>query len=201
MDVDSRRLVAATVLLKTGPDISTDDITPAGARVLPYWSNIPKVSTFAFEDVDPSYAARAAEARDAGRRHVIVAGANYGQGSSRENAAVAPRFLGLQAVIAKSFARIHWQNLVNFGVLPLTFVDPSDYDRVQPGASVRLERVMEGLRKGQEIALRVDGLTKPLQLRHTLSPRQIEILAAGGSINWARTRQSGAQPNEEGAKS
>ena len=100
--------LAARVLLKVGDNDSTDDIIPAGVRVLPYWSNIPKVAEFAFEGIDQTYATRAKESRDRGETHVIVAGSNYGQGSSRENAALAPRYLGLQVVIAKSFARIHW---------------------------------------------------------------------------------------------
>jgi len=111
----------ARVLLKAGDNVSTDDIIPAGVRILPYWSKIPKVAEFAFERIDETYATRAKESRDRGETHIIVAGSNYGQCSSRENGALAPRYLGLQMVIAKSFARIHWQNLINFGVLPLTF--------------------------------------------------------------------------------
>jgi aconitate hydratase len=141
--------VAATVLLKTGPDISTDDIIPAGARVLPYWSNIPKVSGFTFEGVDDTYASRAGRNRDLGGGHAIVGGANYGQGSSRENGAIAPRYLGAQVVIAKSFARIHWQNLINFGVLPLTFTDASDYERVHAGDTLRIADVEAALTAGK----------------------------------------------------
>jgi aconitate hydratase len=110
--------VVAAVLLKTGPDISTDDIIPAGTRVMPHWSNVPKVSEFTFEGVDHPFGSRAAHNRDLGRSHAIVGGANYGQGSSRENAAIAPRYLGARVVIAKSFAHIHWQNLINFGCHP-----------------------------------------------------------------------------------
>src|SRR5439155_9689700 len=123
--------LAATVLLKLGDDISTDEILPAGARVLPYRSNIEHLSEFAFAPIDRSYPERAHKTRGTG--HVIVAGKNYGQGSSREHAALAPRFLGLRVVIARQFARIHRENLVNFGVLPLTFVDAGDYDRIAQG--------------------------------------------------------------------
>jgi aconitate hydratase len=178
--------VEASVLLKAGDDVSTDDIIPAGTRVLPYWSNIPKVSTFAFEAVDPDYAARAAASRDSGRRHVIVAGTNYGQGSSRENAALAPRFLGLQAVIAKSFARIHWQNLVNFGVLPLTFADPADYDSIEVGDVLQFRGVIDAVLGAPEIGIGIEGSARSIRLRHTLSVHQIEVLKAGGAINWKR---------------
>jgi aconitate hydratase len=183
--------VAATVLLKTGPDISTDDITPAGARVLPYWSNIPKVSEFTFEGVDDNYASRAAHDRDLGGSHAIVGGANYGQGSSRENAAIAPRYLGARVVIAKSFARIHWQNLINFGVLPLTFTDASDYDRLHPGDTIRIANVEAALTAGNEVMATIDGSDDSIPLHHNLSQRQIKILMAGGAINWHDNRGPG----------
>jgi len=184
--------VEVEILLKAGNNISTDDIIPAGTRVLPYWSNIPKVAEFAFEGVDQGYAQRARAMRQAKKHHAIVAGNNYGQGSSRENAAVAPRFLGLQLVIARSFARIHWQNLVNFGVLPLTFVAPSDYDRMKLGDTIRISDLANALPANEEINGTVDGWREPVKLRHSLSPRQIEVLLAGGAINWLRERQQAA---------
>jgi aconitate hydratase len=126
---------------------------------------------------------RASESRDRKERHAIVAGTNYGQGSSRENAAIAPRYLGLEVVIAKSFARIHWQNLVNFGVLPLTFASPDDYDRLKQGTMIRIARVAEALKAGQDIKAEIaKGGT--ITLRHTLSKRQIDVLMEGGAINW-----------------
>ncbi|MDQ5873835.1 MAG: aconitate hydratase, partial [Actinomycetota bacterium] len=118
------------VLLKVGDGISTDEIMPAGQRVLPYRSNIPKISEFTYIQIDDSYPARARAAKGG---HAVVGGGNYGQGSSREHAAIAPRYLGLRVVIAKNFARIHWQNLVNFGVLPLEFTDDSDYESIEQG--------------------------------------------------------------------
>src|SRR5699024_8009437 len=121
--------VTLPVALKVGDDISTDEILRAGAEVLPFRSNIPEIANFVFDVVDADYPARAKEAGD----HVIVGGANYGQGSSREHAAIAPRYLGLRVVIAKSYARIHWQNLVNFGILPLEFEDADDHERLQQG--------------------------------------------------------------------
>jgi aconitate hydratase len=181
----------AQVLLKACDNVSTDDIIPAGVRVLPYWSNIPKVARFAFEGIDESYADRAKQCRDRGDIHIIVAGSNYGQGSSRENAAAAPRYLGLQVVIANSFARIHWQNLVNFGVLPLTFADPADYERVEKGASLRLTGIVDMLKAGPGVQARFDGLSAPVLLRHDLSAHQIDVLLAGGAINWHHERRAG----------
>jgi aconitate hydratase len=174
------------VLLKVGDDISTDDIMPAGARVMPFWSNIPKTSEFTFEPVDDTYPRRAGETRERGG-HAIVAGNNYGQGSSRENAALAPRYLGLYAVLARSFARIHWQNLVNFGVLPLTFADPADYDRIAQGDVIRLTGVRAAVQRGRELAATLNGAIR-VTLRHELSPRQVDLLLAGGVINWLRQR-------------
>jgi aconitate hydratase len=182
------------VLLKLGDDISTDDIVPAGTRVMPFWSNIERVGDFVFETVDESYPRRAREHRDragaGGNGHVIVAGNNYGQGSSRENAALAPRHLGLRVVLARSFARIHWQNLANFGVLPLTFADPADYDTIAQGNAIRLAGLHAALRAGQrEIGATLDnGRRRSIALRHDLSPRQAKLLLAGGVINWLRER-------------
>ena len=166
----------APVLLKLGDDISTDEILPAGARVLPYRSNIEHISEFAFEPIDRTYPGRAKQTRDAG--HVIVAGNNYGQGSSREHAALAPRFLGLRVVIARQFARIHHENLVNFGVLPLVFEDPGDYDRIEQGDFLSLEGIHQALRGGRTLEL--EDYTRGAKIRalHHLSPRQIEMLLA-----------------------
>ncbi|REJ94957.1 MAG: aconitate hydratase [Planctomycetota bacterium] len=178
--------LALPVLLKVGDDVSTDEILPAGTRVLPYRSNIPKIAEFAFEAVDETYSRRARESKDDGG-HSIVAGDNYGQGSSREHAALAPRYLGLRVVIARSFARIHWQNLVNFGVLPLTFVEPDDYDRVADDARLQLK----SLRKlGEQRELHVHVLGDEggeFSVRHNLSPRQVEMLLAGGLIPQVRS--------------
>ena len=173
------------VLLKVGDDISTDEIMPAGARVLPFRSNIPEIANFVYEQVDNKYVARAKKQGD----HVIVGGENYGQGSSREHAALAPRYLGLRAVVAKDYARIHWQNLVNFGVLPLTFADAANYDTLEQGDVLTLEDLRESLTKSDTLEAKV-GKKKPLKLKHQLSPRQIEVLLAGGLINWMRERQT-----------
>ena len=172
------------ILLKLGDNISTDEIMPAGARVLPYRSNIPKISEFAFEDVDETYWQRARRARSG---HAIVAGRNYGQGSSREHAALAPRYLGLRIVAAKSFARIHWQNLIDYGVLPLTFEDDSDYTSMERDQTLRFRRLHEQLIEGHVIVAEDITSSAQLKLRHDLSPRQIAVVAAGGLANLFRS--------------
>jgi len=174
------------VLLRLGDNISTDEILPAGARVLPYRSNIEKISEFAFDPIDASYPARAKQTRDTG--HLIIAGTNYGQGSSREHAALAPRFLGLRLVLALQFARIHRANLVNFGVLPLRFVDPADYQRLREGDFLAIDGLHAALRRPEPLIL--EDYTRGLVVRatHDLSPRQIDVLLAGGLIPVLRDR-------------
>jgi aconitate hydratase len=174
------------VLLKLGDDVSTDEILPAGARVLPYRSNIEHLSEFAFEPIDPDYPRRAKPTRDTG--HVIVAGKNYGQGSSREHAALAPRYLGLRVVLAIQFARIHHENLVNFGVLPLTFADPEDHARIEQGDFLAIVHLHESLREKR--AIEIDDYTRGLRIRAvcSLSPRQVDVLLAGGLIPHTRRR-------------
>ncbi len=172
------------VLLKIGDDVSTDDIMPAGSRVLPFRSNIPEISKFCFERIDRRYHERARSVSEEG--HAIVAGKNYGQGSSREHAALAPRFLGLRMVLARSFARIHWQNLVSFGVLPLTLRDPGEYERVEPSDTFRVGELHRQIRSGPEVRVDLKSNSEVLRCRHALSPRQVDILLAGGLINWAK---------------
>jgi aconitate hydratase len=187
------------VLLELGDDVSTDEISPAGARVLPFRSNIPAIARFSFDRVDETYADRALEVRDP-RAHAIVAGQNYGQGSSREHAALAPRFLGLRLVLAKGFARIHWQNLVNYGVLPVTFEDPSDYDVLERGDVLTLRHVASQLRSGNRLQLEHQGSGRTITARHGLSPRQIEIVEAGGLTNLMRRKLVGSprpRPTDE----
>jgi aconitate hydratase len=167
----------ATVELKAGDNISTDEILPAGARVLPLRSNIPAISKFVFTQLDDAYAARVAEQDGP---HAVVAGENYGQGSSREHAVIAPRYLGLRVVIAKSFARIHWQNLANFGIIALRFDDPGDYDSVEQGDSVRLEHLHDRLKVGEPLEASIGD--RKIKLTHDLSQRQIDTVLAGGRI-------------------
>ena len=170
--------IEAAVILKVGDNITTDHIMPAGSKVLPYRSNVPKISEFCFSVVDETFAARAKEAG----KGFIVGGSNYGQGSSREHAALAPLYLGIKAVIAKSFARIHAANLVNAGILPLIFENPDDYDEVKQGDMLRLENVRAALGDDRIILHAGD---KNIPLRMELAERQKEVLLAGGLLDYA----------------
>ncbi|GAA3278639.1 aconitate hydratase [Nesterenkonia halobia] len=168
------------VLLTVGDDVSTDEIMPAGSRVLPYRSNIPKISEFVYIQVDDTYPDRAWAAEGG---HAIVGGENYGQGSSREHAVIAPRHLGLRVVVAKSFARIHWQNLANFGVLALE-CDDAAYRAAAQGGRLRLRGIHDALRAGTEVPATVvgDDGEHQVTLHHRLSARQVEMVLAGGRI-------------------
>ncbi len=183
------------VLLKMGDDVSTDEILPAGLRVLPLRSNIPAIAEFCFEMVDEHYPRRARAAGD----HMVVAGDNYGQGSSREHAALAPRYLGLRVALARSFARIHRQNLVNYGVLPLMFENAADYDDLSAGDVVRFEQLHTALDRDDVIAVRRRRTArrdhdKSLRLRLDLSERQRQVLRAGGLVNWLAARLPAERP-------
>jgi aconitate hydratase len=184
-------VIEGPALLKVGDNVSTDEISPAGAKALPYRSNIPKLAEFTFTRIDPGYPERAAAVRDEGG-HFVVGGDNYGQGSSREHAAITPRHLGLRAVVAKSYARIHWQNLANFGVLALEFADPADYDRVEQGDRLRLEGAHAALAPGAEPALRLCNMTRDqvYDVRHRLSDGRRRAVLAGGIIPELARRDS-----------
>jgi aconitate hydratase len=179
--------IAGPVLLKMGDNVSTDEILPAGAEVLPLRSNIPAISRYAFSRIDDTYHDRAMTVRDGGG-HVVVGGANYGQGSSREHAAIAPRYLGLHAVIAKGFARIHAQNLVNFGVLPIAFDDPADYERVQQGDDIVIHEVAEQIKAGGAVEVRNETRDERYACTHRLSSRQVDLVLAGSLISFLRHR-------------
>lgn len=176
-----------SVLLKVGDNITTDHIMPAGSQILPLRSNIPAISEFVFNAVDPEFVARAKNAREG----AIVGGENYGQGSSREHAALAPRYLGVRVKIAKSFARIHKANLINFGILPLVFENPADYDRLHLGDHVHLPDLRSRLLAGAE-RLPLFAGDQEIWLRLELSPRHREIIAAGGLLNLAGKQSSQA---------
>ncbi|WP_037340662.1 aconitate hydratase [Salinisphaera hydrothermalis] len=169
------------ILLKVGDDISTDEIMRAGAEVLPYRSNIPEIANFVYDVVDEEYPDRAKKTGD----HAIIGGSNYGQGSSREHAAIAPRYLGLRAVLAKDYARIHWSNLVNFGVLPLTFANGDDLDKLEQGSKLKISGLHDALASGDTVEIETEDGGK-IECKHALSERQIDILRAGGLINWKR---------------
>jgi aconitate hydratase len=175
------------VLLRVADNVSTDEILPAGARALPHRSNIPRLSEFCFAPLDGSYHRRALEHRDRGG-HAVVAGRNYGQGSSREHAALAPRFLGLRVLLARSFARIHRENLINFGVLPLLLSGEADYRALEPGSFLVLRDVRQALARGPSLDLRDEISGRRMTVRHDLSPRQVEIVLAGGRINRTGTQ-------------
>jgi len=173
------------VLIRLGDNISTDHIMPAGAKVLPLRSNIPAIAEHVFEYVDPTFPERAKKAGGG----FIVAGDNYGQGSSREHAAVAPMFLGVHLVLAKGFARIHMDNLVNSGIPPVTFADPKGYDEIQQGDRLRITNLLAAIRGRGDAT--VENLTRgtKVSVRVELRPYQREVLLAGGGIRYAQTRR------------
>jgi len=175
-------VLEGSVLIKVQDNITTDHIMPAGAKILPLRSNVPKISEFVFESVDKEFPKRAKQMGGG----FIVGGANYGQGSSREHAALAPMYLGVKAVIVKSFARIHLANLINFGILPLTFANESDYDAVNFGDKLRIEGVRDGLRKGDTLKAVNATNGKEISLKHPLTDRQIDIMLAGGLLNFTK---------------
>lgn len=170
----------AQLVLKVGDNITTDHIMPAGAKILPYRSNIPFLSKFCFEVCDPTFPERAKAAGDG----IIVGGSNYGQGSSREHAALVPMYLGIRGVIAKSFARIHVANLINAGILPMTFEDPADYDKIEQESKLTITDIVSGMEKGVLTVTADNGHS--FHVICDLSPRQRAILLAGGLLNYTK---------------
>ena len=171
--------ISASLTLKVGDNISTDHIMPAGAKILPYRSNIPRLSAFCFAVCDKDFAKNAKAAGES----IIVGGANYGQGSSREHAALVPLYLGVRAVIAVSFARIHAANLINAGILPLTFQDPADYGRLEQGERLLLSGIDAGLDSGE---ITITAACGEIKLRCAFTERQKAMLRAGGLLNYTR---------------
>ena len=172
--------IAAELVLKVGDNITTDHIMPAGAKVLPYRSNIPKMSEFCFEVCDPDFPARA----KAAGQGIIIGGSNYGQGSSREHAALVPMYLGIRAVVTKSFARIHVANLINAGILPLTFRNEADYDLFAQGSKLTISGILEGMNSGT--VTMTDDAGHTAQLNCILTERQKAILLAGGLLAYTK---------------
>ena len=170
------------LILKVGDNITTDHIMPAGAKILPYRSNVPKLSEFCFTVCDKDFSERAM-ARGGG---VILGGHNYGQGSSREHAALVPLYLGVKAVIAKSFARIHVANLINFGIIPMTLANEDDYEKINEGDSIKIEGFREAVASADKAYLTVNG--EKIELILNFSSRQREILLAGGTLNYTKTK-------------
>ncbi|WP_040196568.1 aconitate hydratase [Candidatus Soleaferrea massiliensis] len=176
--------IGADVLLKVGDNITTDHIMPAGAKLLPYRSNIPQLSNYCFTACDEEFPARAKKAG----KGIIVGGSNYGQGSSREHAALVPLYLGIKAVVAKSFARIHRANLINAGILPLVFKNEADYDAVELGDSLTLDNIRRHVVNDEPIILRNETRGKDIEVTCELSGRQKDILLAGGLLNYTRDK-------------
>ena len=177
------------VLLKMGDNISTDEILRAGAVVLPYRSNVPAISRWAFSVIDESYHDRAMETKESHGGHIVVAGENYAQGSSREHAAIAPKYLGQVAVVAKSYARIGWQNLVNFGVVPLEFQNHDDYERIDQGDIIRIEGLSTALENNKPVVLVNETKDEEYPVSYEkLSERQKMIVRMGGVINYFKQK-------------
>ena len=174
--------IQANVLLKVGDNITTDHIMPAGAKILPLRSNIPAISEHCFTRCDEEFPARC----KAAGKGIIIGGTNYGQGSSREHAALAPLYLGIKAVVVKSFARIHVANLINAGILPFTFVNEADYDRISLGDSLSLPNIRECVKSGAPIELKNETTGETYALNNNFSERQIELLLAGGLLDYTR---------------
>jgi len=181
--------IRAEVLIKLGDNVTTDDIMPAGSQILPFRSNIPAISEYVFYNIEPTFAERARKAKEHGGG-IIMGGENYGQGSSREHAAIAPMYLGIQAVIAKSFARIHRANLINFGILPLIFTNPGDMDKTDEGDVLSITGVGSSLITNQEY--RVNNITKGLEFTvfTDLSERDRVLLLSGGLLSFVKKQLS-----------
>jgi len=169
------------VLLKVGNDISTDEIMPAGSDILPYRSNIPKISEFVFTQVDESFFDRAMEYQDNG--FAVVGGTNYGQGSSREHAAIAPRWLGTRVKIAKSYARIHRQNLANFGILPLLFKEDESYDSIEQGDTLQFRNLRDQIKAGTDVEVTNADKEETYVVEHDLSERELKMVLDGSQIS------------------
>lgn len=177
--------ITAKAVLKVGDNITTDHIMPAGAKILPYRSNIPYLSNFCFKQCDEKFA----EHCKAAGKGIIIGGANYGQGSSREHAALVPLYLGIKAVITKSFARIHCANLVNAGIIPFTFANENDYDKISVNDELCLEGIRESIANGTDVTLKNLTTDESYKLDYQLSERQRDILLAGGLLDYTRESQ------------
>ena len=177
--------IKAMIVIKVGDKISTDEIMPAGAK-LKYRSNIPRYAESVFEPIDPDFPKRAGENKSRGYSNIIVAGSSYGQGSSREHAAICPMFLGVKAVIAKSFERIHAANLINFGILPLTFSKANDYGRLKAGDVVELPDVRKKIGRGEKPVLKNKTRDAEMELNYDLTEKEVKVILAGGLLNYMK---------------
>ena len=171
------------ITIKVGDKITTDHIIPAGSK-MKYRSNVPKYSEFVFEIVDSTFHDRASALRDAGKDNIIVGGLSYGQGSSREHAALCPMYLGVKAVIAKSLERIHTANLINFGIVPLTFKTDSDYDGIDQGDDLEIPNIRSIIESGGPVVVRNNTKGTEFEVDYSLSDRQKKIILAGGTLAY-----------------
>jgi aconitate hydratase len=171
-----------SVLLKVGDDITTDHILPAGAKILPLRSNIPAISEYTFGQMDPSFAKKARQMGGG----FVAGGENYGQGSSREHAAMAPLYLGIKAILVKSYARIHRSNLINFGILPLVFRNQDEFQRIQQGDQLRIRHLRSELKVNSLLKIENTTQHRTFDVSHGLNQREIDIVLAGGLLNYTR---------------
>jgi aconitate hydratase len=176
------------ILLKMGDDISTDGILKAGADVLPLRSNIPELSKYAYYAIDESFYDRSIQNKKTHTGFCVIAGDNYAQGSSREHAALSPRYLGQKFAIAKSYARIGWQNLINFGMIPFEFTNTNDWDKLEQGDILRIENLRASIKNRDSVTAIVVEKNIEIPLTCTISERQIEIILKGGVINFVKQK-------------
>jgi aconitate hydratase len=179
--------ITGEVTIKVEDQITTDHIIPAGSN-MKYRSNVPKYSEFLFEVLDSKFFERAKKIRDSGKSNIFIAGLSYGQGSSREHAALCPMFMGTKAVIAKSFERIHTANLINFGIIPLTFKNDSDYNKVEQGDNLEIPKVKEIIENGESLNVKNKTKGVEFEVEYSLSDRQREIILAGGTLAYMKNK-------------
>ena len=179
--------ISGEITIKVGDKITTDHIIPAGSK-MKYRSNVPKYSEFLFEVVDPTFHDRAEKIQQDGKDNIIVGGLSYGQGSSREHAALCPMFLGVKAVIAKSLERIHTANLINFGIIPLTFKNDGDYNKVEQGDNIEIPEIKNVIETGGVIKIKNKTKGVEFEVDYNLSDRQKEIILAGGTLAYMKNK-------------
>lgn len=179
--------ITGEITIKVGDKVTTDHIIPAGSK-MKYRSNVPKYSEFVFEVIDPKFHERASRIRNAGKGNIIVGGVSYGQGSSREHAALCPMYLGVRAVIAKSVERIHMANLINFGIIPLMFKDDSDYDSIEQGDEIEIPNIRNIIKDGGTVVVKNKTKGRDFEVDYTLSDRQKDIILAGGTLSYMSTK-------------
>jgi aconitate hydratase len=188
------RDLAGEVAILVGDKITTDHIIPAGAR-MKYRSNVPKYSEFVFETVDAQFHVRCKEIRGRGAYPIIVGGESYGQGSSREHAALCPMYLGVKVVLSKTMERIHQANLCNFGILPLGFADPADYDTIAQGDKLAIKDIHNQLNKGTDVVVKNETKGLEYKTKAVITERQRDYILAGGLLNHTTQNRSSAQPS------